>query len=164
MVYLIDSAGNSALSAGLYGDPGQYRVSHCYDTNPGRNNSDYECDGVFTPHDDQRDAVHVHLKDGSNYKDGATVEMRRGLDSDTYRPTGLWPVLGELWKVGLSFGVLMLCVSSAVAPRGVTRRGAGRSSREVIADYSLLTAMVGVGVVLLDGAVALLMWLIDLIR
>jgi hypothetical protein len=71
-----------ALSAGIYGSPGTYKVERCYDTDYSRKNSDYDCYGDFTPDGGTpADAVYVHLTDtGRDYPDGSEFDARQGIE------------------------------------------------------------------------------------
>jgi hypothetical protein len=160
---VVDYTGNLALSAGLYGTPGTYKVDSCYDTNPSRKNSDHECEGTFTPHGDPDGASYAYLDDATDYRDGEEVEMRQGLEWDTYQATGFWPAMGEIWKVGLSLSVLAFCAAWAVDP-GTTnsQRRPDTSWRDKAAGYLAVVGLAGVATAVLDAVVALVTWLVGL--
>lgn len=160
--YLVNATGDLALSVGLYGTPGTYKVDHCYDTNPSRKNSDYVCNGTFTPHGDPDGVSYTHLDNATNYLDGEKVEMRQGFDWGTYQATGFWPALGEIWKVGLSLCVLAFCAAQAVSPKDTSRRRPDTSWRERAAGCFALVSATGAGIALLDGVVAFASWLVGL--
>ncbi len=112
------STADLALSAGVYGTPGTYKVESCYDMSSRRNNSDYSCYGNFTPDGGSADdAVYVHLKDtGHDYPDGTEFDARQGLEQQTIQRAGVRGVVGELWQVGFAMAVLGWLAYLAIRP------------------------------------------------
>lgn len=99
----VTATADLALSAGLYGTPGTYKVNRCYDTNSSGKNSHYDCYGDFTPDGGSADdADYVHLEDtGHDYPDGSTFDARQGIEPDTIQRAGFGGVVGELWQVAV---------------------------------------------------------------
>lgn len=89
--------------------------------------------------------------------------MRHGLEWGTSQATGFWPALGEIWKAGLSLGVLEFCAAGAVSPRRTnSQRPPDMSWREKVAGHLAMAGLVGVAIVVLEIVVALLSWLASL--
>ncbi|MFI6008202.1 hypothetical protein ACIBAG_05150 [Streptomyces sp. NPDC051243] len=139
-----------ALSAGVYGTPGTYKVERCYDTDSSGRNSRYDCHGDFTPDGGTADdAEYVPLGDtGRDYPDGTEFDARQGNDPDTIQRVGFWGVVGELWQVAVCVTVLAILGYQAIKPRGRdARREAHRrepSPRQKAADrvgYAVLVAV-----------------------
>ncbi|MFI7410573.1 hypothetical protein ACIBU0_18110 [Streptomyces sp. NPDC049627] len=162
--WCVTATADLALSAGIYGTPGTYKVEDCYDTDDSRKNSDYACHGDFTPDGGTADdAVYVRLTDtGHDYPDGSTFDARQGIEPDTIQRAGFWGVVGELWQVAISIAVLAVLAYQAIKPHGeaAQRREAHRrepSRRQKVAD--------GFGsVVVIAGAVAILSWIAMLVE
>jgi hypothetical protein len=110
-----------ALSAGIYGTAGTYKVESCYDTDYSRKHSDYDCHGNFTPEGGPADdADYVHLEDtGRDYPDGIEFDARQGIEPETIQRVGFWGVVGELWQVAICVVVLAY---QAIKPRGADQR------------------------------------------
>lgn len=139
--WCVTATADLALSAGIYGTPGMYKVESCYDTDHSRKKSAYDCHGDFTPDGGTAaDAVWVHLTDtGHDYPDGSTFDARQGIEPDTVQRAGFWGVVGELWQVAISVAVLAVLAHQAIKPRGEAsqRREAHRrepSRRQKVAD------------------------------
>ncbi|KUN91316.1 hypothetical protein [Streptomyces caeruleatus] len=148
--WCVTSTADLALSAGLYGTRGTYKVERCYDTDPRGKNSDYDCYGDFTPDDGTADdAVSVDLEDtGRDYPDGSEFEARQGIEAQTVQRVGFWGVVGELWQVSLCVAVLAVLAYQAIKPRGTDRRREDPrrepSRRQKVADrvgYAVLVAV-----------------------
>jgi hypothetical protein len=141
-----------ALSAGLYGTPGTYRVDSCYDTDPSGRNSGYNCHGDFTPDGGTAaDAESVTLRDtGHDYPDGTEFDARHGAASETVQRVGFWGVVGELWQVAICVTVLAILAHQAIRPRGPdARRETHRrepSRRQKAADRMVHAVLVAVPV------------------
>jgi hypothetical protein len=127
--WCVTATADLALSAGLYGTPGTYKVDSCINTSNTRKNSDYDCYGDFTPDGGTAaDAVYVHLKDtGHDYQDGTAFDARQGLDPQTIQRVGFWGIVGELWQVAVCVAVLGCLAYQAIKPRGASERGESRS-------------------------------------
>ncbi|MFE0254667.1 hypothetical protein [Streptomyces sp. NPDC059010] len=148
--WCVTATADLALSAGLYGTPGTYKVESCYDTNPSGKNSSYDCDGDFTPEGGTApDAEYVELSDtGHDYPDGTEFDARQGIEPDTVQRAGFWGVVGELWQVAVGVTVLAVLGYQAIKPRGqAARREDHRrepSRRRRMADrvgYAVLVAV-----------------------
>lgn len=117
--WCVTATADLALSAGLYGTPGTYKVDTCFDTSNTRKNSNYDCYGDFTP--DGRtadDAVYVHLKDtGHDYPDGTEFDAQQGFEPSTIQRVGFWGVMGELWQVAVCVAILAGLGYQAIKPR-----------------------------------------------
>jgi len=154
--WCVTATADLALSAGLYGTPGTYKVDTCVDTSNTRRNSDYDCYGDFTPEGGTvRDAVYVHLKDtGHDYPDGTKLDVRQGLEPQTIQRTGFWGVVGELWQVAVCVAVLAGLGYQAVKPRGASqRRDAHRrepSGRQKAAGRMVYAVVVAISVGILS--------------
>ncbi|MFE9394466.1 hypothetical protein [Streptomyces flavidovirens] len=116
--WAVTSTADLALSAGVYGTPGTYKVENCYDMSSRRNKSDYNCYGDFTPDGGSADdAVYVHLQDtGHDYPDGAELDMRQGIEPKTIQRTGIRGVAGELWQVAFALAILGWLAYLAIRP------------------------------------------------
>ncbi|WP_159403793.1 hypothetical protein [Streptomyces sp. NRRL S-646] len=116
--WAVTSTADLALSVGVYGTPGTYKVASCYDTNDRRNRSDYDCYGDFTPDGGSAgDAVYVHLEGtGHDYPDGTEFDARQGLEPQTIQRTGIRGVAGELWQVGFALTILSWLAYMAIRP------------------------------------------------
>jgi hypothetical protein len=147
--WAVTSTADLALSAGVYGTPGTYKVESCYDTKPSRKVSDISCYGDFTPDGGSADdAVRVHLEGtGHDYPDGAEFDARQGIEPQTVQRAGIRGVVGEVWQIG--FAVAGLCWLAYLAIRppksGKPNRSREPSRREKAADH--VGAGVAVGVV-----------------
>ncbi|MEU6147573.1 hypothetical protein ABZ848_45400 [Streptomyces sp. NPDC047081] len=148
--WCVTATADVALSAGLYGTSGTYKVRSCIDTGGTRKNSNYDCSGDFTPGGGTAgDAVSVRLEDtGHDYPDGTEFAARQGIEPDTIQRAGFWGVVGELWQVAVCVAVLAGLGYQAVKPRGASqRREAHRrepSRRQKVADgmgYAVLAAI-----------------------
>lgn len=148
--WFVTATADMALSAGLYGTPGTYRVERCYDTALSGKHSDYDCHGDFTPDGGTAaDAEYVPLEDtGRDYPDGTEFDARLGIEPETLQRVGFWGVVGELWQVSICVAVLAVLAYQAIKPRGADRRGEDHrrepSRRQKGADrvgYAVLVAV-----------------------
>lgn len=150
--WAVTATADLALSAGVYGTPGTYKVDSCRDTDDSRKNSDYDCHGDFTPDGGSADdAVSVRLEDtGHDYPDGTEFDARQGLEPQTIQRAGIRGVLGELWQVGFAVAALCWLAYLVVRPpkSGRPNRSREPSRREKAADRVslgvLVCAVVGV--------------------
>ncbi|MEW2402702.1 hypothetical protein [Streptomyces sp. NPDC046862] len=144
--WAVNATADLALSAGVYGTTGTYKVESCYDTKPGRKRSDISCYGDFTPDGGSADdAVYVHLKDtGHDYPDGTEFDARQGLEPDTIQRAGIRGVVGELWQVGFAVAALCWLLYLVVRPPKSDKPNRSRepSRREKVAER------VGIGLVI----------------
>lgn len=143
--WCVTATADLALSAGLYGTPGTYKVDTCYDTNYSGKNSNYDCRGSFMPDGGTADdAVYVHLTDtGHDYPDGTEFDAQQGIESETVQRVGFWGVVGELWQVAVSVTILAVLGYQAIKPR---RESHSRepSRRQKVADrvgYAVVVAI-----------------------
>lgn len=150
LFWCVTATADLALSAGIYGTPGTYKVDTCYDTNDSRKNSDYDCYGSFTPAGCAADeAISVQLKDtGHDYPDGTEFDARQGIEPETIQRVGFWGVIGELWQVAFCVAVLAGLAYQAIKPRGESHRRESHrrepSQRQKVADrvgYAVLIAI-----------------------
>ncbi|MEV6739860.1 hypothetical protein AB0N14_24140 [Streptomyces sp. NPDC051104] len=159
--WAVTATADLALSAGVYGTPGTYRVENCYDTNDSRKNSDISCYGEFIPEGGSADdAVYVLLKDtGHDYSDGTEFDARQGLEPQMIQRAGLRGVVGELWQVGFAAAALCWLAYLVIRPpkSGKPHRSRETSRREKAAQR------VGFGAV---GAIAVgvLGWIANLLE
>ncbi|MFG2828207.1 hypothetical protein ACGFWI_12205 [Streptomyces sp. NPDC048434] len=161
-VWGVSFTGDLALATGLSGTPGTFKVAQCYDTDTSHRRSHYVCTGTFTPHDDPGDVSHQQWEDASaDYPDGAEIAMRRGADAETYQPTGFWPVLSAVWKVGLCLSVLAFCVFLPVSRKDDGRKGPGASWLGRVTNGLALVSFAGVAIAVLDGVVALVAGIVE---
>jgi hypothetical protein len=116
--WAVTATADLALSAGVYGTPGTYKVERCYDTNPSRKNSNISCYGDFTPDGGTADdAFYEHLKDtGHDYPDGTEFDARQGLEPETIQRAGIRGIVGELWQVGFAVAGLCWLAYLVIAP------------------------------------------------
>ncbi|MDG4862309.1 hypothetical protein P8605_29610 [Streptomyces sp. T-3] len=151
--WAITATTDLALSAGVYGTPGTYKVEACHDTNSSGKNSNYSCYGDFTPDGGTaHDAVYVHLKDtGHNYDEGTVLDVRQGVEPQAIQRTGFWGIVGELWQVGFATAVLGVLAYQVIKPRRESTR------RTKIAERVLMTALV-------MAAIGLLSWASQLVQ
>ncbi|WP_217208477.1 hypothetical protein [Streptomyces sp. AC550_RSS872] len=149
-VWCVTATADLALSAGIYGTPGTYKVDTCYDSNSSGKNSRYDCDGHFTPDGGTaNDTVYVPLRDaGHDYPDDGEFDARQGFERQTVQRVGFWGVVGELWQVAVCVAVLAGLGYQAIKPRGeAERRQAHRvepSRRQKVADrvgYAIMVAI-----------------------
>ncbi|WP_030602094.1 hypothetical protein [Streptomyces fulvoviolaceus] len=149
--WCVTATADLALSAGVYGTPGTYKVETCNDTSNTRKNSDYDCYGDFTPDGGSvGDAVYVHLKDtGHDYPDGTEFDAQQGIEPGTIQRVGFWGVVGELWQVAVCVAVLAGLGYQAIKPR---RESHGRepSRRQKVADRVGYAVMVAIPVGILS--------------
>ncbi|MFE7271308.1 hypothetical protein [Streptomyces sp. NPDC057623] len=146
--WCVTATADMALSAGIYGTPGTYKVERCYDTDLSGKHSAYDCHGDFTP-DGATAADYVSLKDtGRDYPDGTEFAARQGIEPETLQRVGFWGVVGELWQVSICVAVLAVLAYQAIKPRGADRRGEDHrrepSRRQRVADrvgYAVLVAV-----------------------
>ncbi|MER6093458.1 hypothetical protein [Streptomyces bluensis] len=155
--WCVTATADLALSAGVYGTPGTYKVDTCIDTSNTRKNSNYDCYGDFTPDGGTADdAVYVHLKDtGHDYPDGTEFDAQQGIEPQTIQRVGFWGIVGELWQVAVCVTILAGLGYQAVKPR---RESHSRepSRRQKVADrvgYAVVVA-VPVGILSLIGMAA----------
>ncbi|MDO0911325.1 hypothetical protein QQM39_10815 [Streptomyces sp. DT2A-34] len=148
--WCVTATADLALSASIYGTPGTYKVETCYDTNSNGKNSDYDCNGDFTPvGGTPDDADYVHLEDtGRDYPDGTELDVRQGIEPETIQRVGFWGVVGELWQVAICVTVLAVLAHQAIKPRGEDRRreahGREPSRRQKVVDrvgYAVVVAI-----------------------
>lgn len=148
--WCVTATADLALSAGVYGTPGTYRVDSCRDTNGSGKNSRYDCYGDFTPDGGRADdAVYVHLEDtGRDYPDGSEFDARQGIEPETVQRVGFWGVVGELWQVAVCVVVLAVLAYQAIKPRGEAQRRESHrrepSRRQKVADrvgYAVVVAI-----------------------
>ncbi len=148
--WAVTATADLALSAGIYGTPGTYKVDLCVDTNHTRKNSDYHCYGDFTPDGGTADdAVSVHLKDtGHDYPNGTGFGARQGIEPETIQRVGFWGVVGELWQVAVCVAILAGLGYQAIKPRREphSRESHSRepSRRQKVADrvgYAVVVAI-----------------------
>lgn len=136
--WLVTASLDLALSAGLYGTPGTYKVERCYDMNDSRKSSDISCYGDFTPDGGGADdAFYVHLEDtGHDYPDGTEFAAREGLETQSIQRAGIWGVVGELWQVGFAAAALAWLAYLVVRPpkSGKPNRSREPSRREKAAE------------------------------
>ncbi|MEV1084367.1 hypothetical protein AB0I98_40210 [Streptomyces sp. NPDC050211] len=157
--WAVTATADLALSAGVYGTPGTYKVVSCYDTNDRRNRSDYDCYGDFTP--DGRnadDAVSVDLEDtGHDYPDGTEFDARQGLEPQTIQRAGIRGIVGELWQIGFAVTALAWLAYLVIRPpkSGNPNRSREPSRREKAAEN------MG-GAVVVCVAVGILGWIANL--
>jgi hypothetical protein len=153
--WAVTSTADLALSVGVYGTPGTYKVETCYDTEDSRKNSSYDCYGDFTPDGGTADdAVHVHLEGtGHDYPDGTEFDARQGLEPDTIQRAGIRGVLGELWQIGFAFAGLAWLTYLAVRPPKSNKPKREPSRREKAADRVGIGLVIGILVGIL-GTVA----------
>ncbi|MER6016331.1 hypothetical protein [Streptomyces bluensis] len=155
--WAVTATADLALSAGVYGTPGTYKVESCHDTKPSRKNSDYDCYGDFIPDGGSADdAVYVHLEGtGHDYPDGTEFDARQGLEPQTIQRAGIRGVVGELWQVGFAVAILGWLAYLAIRPpkSGTPNRSRVPSRRERVADRVGGGVVVGVAVGIL-GVVA----------
>ncbi|MGP2440147.1 hypothetical protein [Streptomyces sp. JW3] len=158
--WAVTATADLALSVGLYGTPGTYRVNACYDTNDSRRKSNYDCYGDFTPADGtSSDSVYVHLEDtGHDYPDGTEFGARQGLEPDTVQRTGWRGLVGEFWQVALALTALCWLAHLGVKPpaQGKQRHNREPSRREKAADRL-------VGGIVIGGAVSVLALVANLV-
>ncbi|MFD5855082.1 hypothetical protein [Streptomyces chartreusis] len=149
-LWWVTATSDLALSAGLYGTPGTYKVDSCYDADPYGRNSRYDCDGDFTPEGGTAgDTDSVSLRDtGRDYPDGTEFDARHGVASETVQRVGFWGVVGELWQLAICVTVLAVLGYLAIKPRGGAARGESHrrepSRRRSVADrvgYAVLVAV-----------------------
>ena len=144
--WAVTSTADLALSAGLYGTSGTYRVKYCTDVGLHRrhSHSHYDCQGYFTPADGGADdAVDVELKDtGHDYPDGTEFPARQGREEETIQRAGIRGVVGELWQVGMALTGLCWLAYLAISPpkSSKPKRSREPSRRERVAER------VGVGI------------------
>jgi hypothetical protein len=140
--WAVDATADLALSAGVYGTPGTYKVGTCYDTDSSRKNSDISCYGDFIPNGGSADdAVYVHLKDtGHDYPDGTEFDARQGLEPQTVHRAGIRGVVGELWQVGFAVAILGWLAYLVIRPPKSDKPTRGRepSRREKAAERVVL--------------------------
>ncbi|GAA2511604.1 hypothetical protein [Streptomyces longisporus] len=154
--WCVTATADLALSAGIYGTPGKYKVGTCVDTSNSRRNSNYECDGHFTPDGGSaEDAVYVHLKHtGHDYPDGTEFDARQGIEPHTIQRVGFWGVVGELWQVSVCVAVLGCLAYQAIKPRGASRRREShtrqRSRRQQVADWMVYVVVIAIPVGILS--------------
>ncbi|MFM9369450.1 hypothetical protein [Streptomyces sp. Da 82-17] len=154
--WFVTASVDLALSAGLYGTPGTYKVSSCHDADSSSKNSDYSCYGEFLP--DGGYATSQKLEDtGHDYPDGYTFDARRGdvpEESGRVQRTGVWGVAGELWQVGFAVVMLAWVAYLGIKPPAWKADPPRKPSRRTrVADR--------VGLVLLGGlAVGALSWVV----
>ncbi|MDO0937028.1 hypothetical protein QQY66_36915 [Streptomyces sp. DG2A-72] len=157
--WAVTSTADLALSVGVYGTPGTYKVESCYDTNHRRNRSDYDCYGDFTPDGGTADdAVYVHLDDtGHDYPDGTEFDAQQGLEPQTIQRTGIRGIVGELWQVGFAVAALTWLAYLVIRPPKSDKPNRSRepSRRERAADN------MG-GAVIVCVAVGILGWIANL--
>ncbi|MDO0937030.1 hypothetical protein QQY66_36925 [Streptomyces sp. DG2A-72] len=148
--WCVTATADLALSAGLYGTPGTYKVERCYDTNSSGKNSHYDCYGDFTPNGGTADdALYVDLEDtGHDYPDGTEFDAQQGIEPETIQRVGFWGVVGELWQVAVCVAVLAILAHQAIKPRGEAQRRESYprepSRRQKVADrvgYAVLVAI-----------------------
>ncbi|MDI3419793.1 hypothetical protein [Streptomyces luteolus] len=158
--WFVTATADLALSAGLYGTPGTYKVSSCYDTDSSRKNSDYSCYGDFTP--DGGYTQSVELEDtGHDYPDGYTFDVRQGdvpEESGRVQRTGVWGVAGELWQVGVAVVMLAWVAYMGIKPPVWKPDPSGeRSRRTRVADR--------IGIVFIMGGIAVgaLSWVVNFV-
>ncbi|MFF3820065.1 hypothetical protein ACFYYD_26315 [Streptomyces bluensis] len=155
--WAVTATADLALSAGVYGTPGTYKVEGCHDTNDRRNRSDYDCDGDFIPDGGSADdAVYVHLEGtGHDYPDGTEFDARQGLEPQTIQRAGIRGVVSELWQVGFAVAILGWLAYLAIRPpkSGTPNRSRESSRRERAAERVGGGVVVGVAVGVL-GVVA----------
>lgn len=143
--WCVSATADLALSAGLYGTPGTYKVESCYDTDYSRKNSNCDSYGDFTPDGGTADdAVYVHLKDtGHDYPDGTEFDARQGIESQTLQRVGFWGVVGELWQVAVGVAILASLGYQAIKPRKESH-SRELSRRQKVADrvgYAVVVAI-----------------------
>ncbi|MGC9541777.1 hypothetical protein [Streptomyces sp. UG1] len=148
--WFVTATADLALSAGIYGTAGTYRVERCYDTDLSGKNSEYDCHGSFTPDGGTAaDAEYVRLEStGHDYPDGYEFDARQGIEPDTVQRVGFWGVVGELWQVAVCVVILAVLAYQAIKPRGqAARRESHRrepSRRQKVADrvgYAVVVAL-----------------------
>lgn len=143
--WFVTATTDLALSAGLYGTPGTYKVDSCIDTSNSRRNSHYDCYGDFKPDGGTaEDAVSVELKDtGHDYPNGTEFDARQGIEQQTVQRVGFWGVVGELWQVAVCVAVLGGLTYQAIKPRQESHRREP-SRRRRLADrmgYAVVVAI-----------------------
>ncbi|MFE5816441.1 hypothetical protein ACFQ6S_23990 [Streptomyces sp. NPDC056479] len=150
--WVVTATTDLALSVGVYGTPGTYKVASCHDTDASRKNSDISCYGDFTPDGGGADgAVYVRLEDtGHDYPDGTEFAARQGLEPETIQRAGIRGVTDELWQIGFAAAILCWLAYMAVRPPQSGRPNPGRvlSRREKVAERLMggVVVCVGVGV------------------
>ncbi|WP_274564494.1 hypothetical protein [Streptomyces spiramyceticus] len=156
-------AGNDlALSVGAFGSSGTYAVSECHDTDLRRNNSDYECDGMFTPHDDGQGSSYVEIEGAAeDYPDGARIEMQADSGGEP-QPVGFWPALGEIWQVGLALMVVGIGIAVLVDPKKSPHARPETTPRDRVSQAFFVVGAAGLAIAVLDGVVAIAAGLISL--
>ncbi|NBE54058.1 hypothetical protein [Streptomyces boluensis] len=147
--WAILSTTDLALSAGVYGTPGTYKVDSCYDTNWSGKTSNYSCTGGFTPDGGTADdAYDVTLEDtGHDYPDGHVFDARQGVDPDAVQRTGVWGVAGELWQAGFAVAILAWVAYMGIKPppsKPDPKRKPSRRTR--VADRTGIVIMGGIAV------------------
>ncbi|MBA2809402.1 hypothetical protein E0500_018860 [Streptomyces sp. KM273126] len=159
--WAVTATADLALSAGVYGTPGTYKVESCHDTNPRRKYSDISCYGDFRPDGGMADdAVYVHLKGtGHDYPDGTEFDARQGLEPQTIQRAGIRGVVGELWQVAFAVAALGWLAYLVIRPPKSDKPNRSRepSGREKAAEQ------VGGGV-LVCVAVGVLGWVANLVE
>ncbi|WP_210592860.1 hypothetical protein [Streptomyces sp. GESEQ-35] len=156
--WCVTATADLALSAGVYGTSGAYKVESCYDTNNSRKNSTYDCYGDFTPDGSTADdAVYVHLEDtGHDYPDGTEFDAQQGIEPETIQRVGFWGFVGELWQVAVCVAVLAGLGYQAIKPRRESPHSREPSRRQKVADrvgYAIMVA-IPVGILSLIAMVA----------
>ncbi|MFF4525593.1 hypothetical protein [Streptomyces bluensis] len=144
-LWCVTATADLALSAGVYGTAGTYKVDTCVDTSNTRKNSNYDCYGDFMPDGGTAaDAVYVHLKDtGHDYPDGTEFDARQGLGPQTIQRVGFWGIVGELWQVAVCVAILAVLGYQAIKPRREPR-SREPSRRQKVADrvgYAVVVAI-----------------------
>lgn len=140
--WAVTAAADLALSAGVYGTPGTYKVDTCNDTSPRRKIFNVSCYGDFIPDGGSADdAVYLHLKDtGHDYPDGTELDARQGLEPQTVQRAEIQGAVGELWQIGFAVAALGWLAYLVIRPprsskpkrsrslRGTSRRPGGWAS------------------------------------
>lgn len=102
-------------ATGLVGKRGTFTVDYCTDTNPSGKNSDYECEGDFSPRGgDADDPWSGTLENADDYSAGEKLDVVKSwLGSEwRFREVGVGATLGS---------VLWFCIGLVILALGVSQ-------------------------------------------